>query len=116
MERIIEKLRELPNNPKRYEYQSDKPNTWVNWSWDEKKELLELYLLISQKESHIFDLIYGFHGCDSWEDMFRDYDTFLLTEKAEGVKVALAGLAERKQYLESGSFPLEPSTDESESD
>jgi hypothetical protein len=118
MERIIEKLRGLPkqSHSNKYDYHVDQQHVWSNWSWEEKKELLELYLLISQKESHIFDLIYGFHGCDSWEDMFRDYNTFELNEKAEGVKVAIKGLKERKQYMETGSFPSDSSTDESSSD
>ncbi len=59
------------------------------WSLQEKKELLELYKIISQKEEQIFDLIYSFHGCDTFEDIFRDYELNYLSDKTEGVKIAL---------------------------
>ena len=60
-----------------------------NWSLEEKKKLLDIYYIISKKEEYIFDLIYTYHGCDSWEDIFRDYDTNYLTNKAIGVKIAI---------------------------
>ena len=45
MESIIEKLKA--------------PNSDCNkWCLEDKKQLLELYLLISKKEHHIFKLIY----------------------------------------------------------
>ena len=59
---------------------------------EEIKQLLELYLLISKNEHHIFDLIYRFHDCDSWEDIFRDYNTNYLKDKAIGVEIALENL------------------------
>lgn len=62
---------------------------WENWSLEEKKKLLDIYYIISKKEEYIFDLIYTYHGCDSWEDIFRDYDTNYLTNKAIGVKIAI---------------------------
>jgi hypothetical protein len=42
-----------------------------------------------EKESHIFHLIYQYHSCDSWEDIFRDYDKTYLKDKAKGVKIAI---------------------------
>jgi len=54
---------------------------------DEIKQLLDIYFIISKKETHIFKLIYSFHGCDSWEDIFRDYNVFYLESKANGVEV-----------------------------
>ncbi len=55
----------------------------------EKKDILELYYLVCKKESFLLDLVYKYHECDSWEDIFRDYDSTLLEEKAEGVKIAI---------------------------
>ncbi len=56
---------------------------------EEQKELLEIYKIISQQEEQIFDLIYSYHGCDSFEDIFRDYNSNYLSDKTEGVKIAL---------------------------
>lgn len=83
---IINKLKTLnPHSP------------FDNWSKDELKELLTLYLVFSKKEQHIFNLIYKYHGCDSWEDIFRDYDTNYLRDKARGVEIAIEQLEERDQ-------------------
>lgn len=79
MENLIEKLK-MANSD------------WSNWSLEEKKQLLELYLLISKKEHHIFKLIYDNHDCDSWEDIFRDYSINYLDDKLRGVRVALDNL------------------------
>lgn len=79
MENIIEKLKTANSD-------------WSNWSLEEKKQLLELYLLISKKEHHIFKLIYNNHDCDSWEDIFRDYSINYLDDKLRGVRVALENL------------------------
>ena len=76
MDRIIEKLKKVKGS-------------FDGWSPEDKLKLLEIYYLISKKETRIFDLIYEYHGCDSWEDMFRDYDSFHFKEKARGVKVAI---------------------------
>jgi len=78
MENIRDKLREVHN-------MSD----WNNWSLEEQQQLLDIYFIISKKEPIIFDLIYNYHDCDSWEDIFRDYKLRYLREKAEGVKIAL---------------------------
>lgn len=78
MESIIDKLTKINNN-----------NSWNNWTLEEKKQILQIYLIMSQKENHIFDLIYNYHGCDSWEDIFRDYDSTYLKDKTKGVKIAI---------------------------
>jgi len=65
---------------------------WDNWTLEEKKALLEIYLIISKKEKFIFKLIWDNHGCDSWEDIFRDYNKNYLIEKANGVEVAIETL------------------------
>ena len=83
MENIIEKLKQLKDNDKK-----DK-KAFDDWSLEEKQQLLEIYLIISKKESHIFDLIYTYHGCDSWEDIFRDYKIRFLKDKADGVEIAV---------------------------
>lgn len=78
MENIIEKLNKLENN-----------KSWNGWSLQEQKQLLDIYFTICKKEEYIFKLIYSFHGCDSWEDIFRDYDIGYLNDKADGVEVAI---------------------------
>ena len=92
MESILEKLKNMNVNDK---------NVWRGWTLDEKKKLLEVYFLISKKESHIYDLIYSYHGCDSWEDIFRDYSRSLLRDKAEGVEISIEAIDEQlKRELE----------------
>ena len=75
MENIIDKL--------------SKTDDLNNWSLEEMKKLLDIYLIISKKEAHIFDLIYYYHGCDTWEDIFRDYDPQYLEDKKTGVEKAI---------------------------
>jgi hypothetical protein len=82
MEQIIEKLDKLEYGKK----------AWNNWSKEEIKLLLNMYWVISKKEASIFELIYQYHGCDSWEDIFRDYNEVYLDDKAVGVKEALDNL------------------------
>jgi len=86
MEHIIEKLKQLNDK-------TDK-NVFDNWTLDEEKQLLEIYFIISKKESHIFNLIYKYHGCDSWEDIFRDYKIRYLKDKADGVEIAIDAIQE----------------------
>ena len=62
---------------------------------DEIKQLLDIYFIISKKEIHIFKLIYSFHGCDSWEDIFRDYKIKYLKDKADGVEIAIKEVMEQ---------------------
>ena len=83
MENIIKKLNQLTDE-----------NAWDDWTVEEKRQLLDMYFIISKKESHIFDLIFTYHGCDSWEDIFRDYDVQYLKDKADGVKIAIRELRE----------------------
>jgi hypothetical protein len=87
MEKIIEKINQIED--------SDTPDKFVDWSLIEKKKLLEIYFIICKKENHIFDLIYKYHGCDSWEDIFRDYDKRYLQDKAQGVKIAIKEIQEK---------------------
>ena len=90
MDHIINKLYQKENSF----------SNWKDWTMEEKKQLLEIYLIISKKEEHIFDLIYQFHGCDSWEDIFRDYKSSYLQDKANGVQVAIDGIID---YMKSDS-------------
>jgi hypothetical protein len=83
-ETILNKLKNLKR---------DKP--FDDWELEEVKQLLDIYHIISQRESHIFDLIYSNHHCDSWEDIFRDYDKNYLKDKATGVKIAIDNILER---------------------
>lgn len=64
-------------------------NDFDDWSLKDQLELLEIYSIICKKETLIFNLIYKYHSCDSWEDIFRDYDLKYLEDKAEGVEVAI---------------------------
>lgn len=89
MEQIIEKLKLLESK------------TDLNaWNLKEKLQLLQLYSLISKKEPLIFNLIYAYQGCDSWEDIFRDYDYRYLNDKAIGVEIAIK---EMKEMIEETS-------------
>ncbi len=99
MELLIEKLNQMKDNKQGL----------TNWSLEEQKQLLDIYLIISKKESHIYKLIYNYHGCDnyrliyiynyhgcdSWEDIFRDYDTQFLEDKATGVEIAIEKITEK---------------------
>jgi hypothetical protein len=85
IENLIEKLDKIKDNK----------NPFDDWSLDEIKQLLDLYFIISKKENHIFNLIYRFHGCDSWENMFRDYNIKYLEDKADGVEIAINGVMEQ---------------------
>ena len=84
MENIIDKLNKIEDN-----------NSLNNWTLEEKKKLLDIYFIISKKESHIFDLIYNYHGCDSWEDIFRDFDSRYLEDKKIGVEIAIDEIVEQ---------------------
>ena len=79
MENIIDKLNKI----------EDTNLTLDNWSLEEKKKLLDIYFIISKKETHIFDLIYNYHGCDSWESIFRDYNINYLENKTNGIEIAI---------------------------
>lgn len=81
MKNILDKLEKMNK--------SDYERTWKNWSLEEKKKLLDIYFLICKNETHIFDLVYSYQGCDSWEDIFRDYDERYLEEKLTGVEMAI---------------------------
>ena len=54
-----------------------------------------MYFIISKKEINIFNLIYAYHGCDGWEDVFRDYDENYLKDKANGVEIAIDEITEQ---------------------
>ena len=85
MEKIIEKLNQI----------EDIDTAFNDWSLEEKKKLFEIYVVLCKKETHIFDLIYKYHGCDSWEDIFRDYDKTYLQDKTQGVEIAIKEIQER---------------------
>jgi len=84
MENIIDKLTKIEDN-----------NCCENCTLEEKKQLLDIYFIISKKETHIFDLIYKYHGCDSWEDIFSDYDSKYLEDKTTGVQIAINEIVEK---------------------
>lgn len=88
MDNIIEKLKNLEYNEKIHN----------KFNLQEIQKLLELYLIISKQEESIFELIYHYHGCDSFEDIFRDYDSRYLEDKTVGVEIALKSVIENIQY------------------
>jgi hypothetical protein len=88
MELLIEKLKQIKDDDTDFPNWSLEEN-FPNWSLEEKKQLLNIYLIFCKKEDQIFNLIYRYHGCDSWEDIFRDYNVRYLQDKADGVEVAI---------------------------
>ena len=84
MENIIDKLAKIEDN-----------KSWKNWTLEEQKQILDIYCILSKKETHIFDLVYNYHGCDSWEDIFRDYDSKYLEDKTIGVEIAINEIVEQ---------------------
>jgi hypothetical protein len=82
MEQLLNKLGDLKKGKK----------TWDNWTLKEKLDLLKIYYIITKKEASIFDLVYDNHGCDNWEDIFRDYNLYYLEEKAAGVQEAIENM------------------------
>jgi hypothetical protein len=90
MENLIEKLDKITDNK----------NPFNSWSLDEIKQLLDIYFIISKKETDIFKLIYSYHGSDSWEVIFRDYNIFYLESKVTGVEVAIKEVMERMKQID----------------
>lgn len=84
IDHILEKL----ERSKKYTY------IWRDWTVEEKKKLLETYLVISEKEAEIFDLICLCTGSDTWDNIFRDYTSQDLHDKVDGIEYALAKLEE----------------------
>jgi hypothetical protein len=80
---------------------------WQNWSLKEIKKLLKLYYSFCKNEGYLYELVYSFHGCDSWEDIFRDYNNDFLERKARGVKVALDDILEEEE----DEFPISVDVD-----
>ena len=87
MEAILDKLKTSVRVNKKID--------WKTWSLNEQKQLMEIYVTICKHKPDIFDLIYSYHGCDSWEDIFRDYDKQYLKDKTRGVEIAIEEIIER---------------------
>jgi hypothetical protein len=86
MKNILDKLKKMDIEKME---KSDNTDHWKNWTLEEKKKLLDIYILICKNERHIFNLVYSYQGCDGWEDIFRDYDEYFLQEKTSGVEMAI---------------------------
>lgn len=103
-DKIIEKLKGISE-----EYEEEYYNcTFSTWSAEEKLQLLKLYHIFCKKEHKIFDLIYQNHGCDSWEDIFRDYDINKLDDKSTGVNIAIENLIDTIEYKNSRKTSCNP--------
>jgi hypothetical protein len=92
MKKIIKKLEEIQDETE-----------FNSWSLEDIQKLLKIYLIISKKEEHIFNLIYRYQGCDSWEDIFRDYDINYLQSKTDGVEVAINEINEMVEQTETNN-------------
>ena len=60
-----------------------------NFYHKEIKKLLQIYLIFCKKEDEVFKMIYSLHGCDTYEDIFRDFDYRYIEDKIAGVEIAL---------------------------
>lgn len=80
---VLEKIKAHPIN-----------ETFYFWSREDKIQLLKLYKIFIDREPQLYELVYQNHNCDSWEDIFRDYDRVLLADKARGVDIAIDNLIE----------------------
>ena len=54
-------------------------------------QILSKEFIRIQNEIYISQLIYRYHDCDSYEDLFRD-NIPLLEEKKEGIEIAIKNL------------------------
>lgn len=86
MDKLFDKL----ENQTRHE--SYNQHDWSQWSLEEKHALLQMYYSICKNEHKLFDLVYGNHDCDSFEDIFRDFDSVELENKQYGVEIALQNI------------------------
>lgn len=68
---------------------------YTKLSYDEQLEVLNKELIRVKNEIGISELIYSNHGCDSYEDLFRD-NIPLLKQKCDGILYAIEGLKEYK--------------------
>ena len=88
MDKILDKLDKVTTS-------SDEE--WDEWTLWEKISLLELYKLFCNKEANIFRLIYNNQGCDSFEDIFRDFNMVDVNDKILGVQLAIDSLIEQQE-------------------
>jgi hypothetical protein len=82
MNQILEKLENL----------KETKEFFLKWSSEEKIKMLKMYHIFCKKEAEIFNLIYGYHENNLWEDIFKDYNPNLIQDKTEGVKIAIENL------------------------
>lgn len=88
---VIIKLLHLDNNLTK--------NTWNDWTPEEKKNLLQIYLIFCKNENHIFNLVYNNCDCNSYNNIsiFRDYNTRFLEDKAEGIEIAIENIEKNEK-------------------
>lgn len=70
-------------------------NSLKHFSMHEKKILLEMYYIITKKESLLCNLVYAYHDCDSYESLFRDFDEYILEDKSNGIDIALKKIKQK---------------------
>jgi hypothetical protein len=66
-------------------------NDYTDLSYDEKLDFLHKELDKVKHEINISKLIYTYHDCDSYEDIFRD-NIPLLENKMKGILIAIENL------------------------
>lgn len=93
MNNILEKLAKVTSSSQQEEWKE-----WEEWTLDEKISLLELYKLFCIKEANIFRMIYNHQGCDSYEDIFRDFNMVDVNDKIIGVQLAIDSIIEQRDY------------------
>ena len=85
METVLQKLNDLGNDER----------IWGSWTLEEKRMLLELYSLISRRETIIMDMIHRYRRSDKWAHIFREYDRNLIHDKADGVRDTIEYINEK---------------------
>ena len=56
-----------------------------------------IQISICLKEANIFRMIYNNQGCDSFEDIFRDFNMVDVNDKILGVQLAIDSLVEQQE-------------------
>ena len=59
-------------------------------------KILEDEMVRVQNEIEVNELIYSLHGCDSWQDMFKD-NVPELEERCRGIQVAIDEIKQRER-------------------
>lgn len=67
-----------------------------NLSYEQRLKILNNELIKVKNEIEISKLIYSYHDCDSYEDLFRD-NIPLLKEKYNGILISIENMTNSKK-------------------